>query len=65
MKRKTLTVQKQILHTVKNNPGITMSKLERQIGTNPRSLKEHCQQLADFKLIKISKEPKTTRLHPT
>jgi len=62
MKRKSLTVQREILKFIKSNPGITLSQLERKVRTNPRSLKEHCVQLDYLKLIKISKEEKTTKL---
>lgn len=63
MKRKTTDVQKQIYKTIKENSGISMSSLERKIGTNPTSLKEHCQNLAHFKLIRIEKSEKTTKLY--
>ncbi len=62
MKRKTLEVQKKILKTIRDSRVISMSSLERKIGTNPRSLKEHCEQLADFELIKIKRTEKTTKL---
>ena len=62
MKRKSLDVQKEVLELIKENPGITMSELERKIGTNPTSLKEHCQQLEYLGLITIQKETNTTRL---
>ena len=52
-KRKSLDIQKKILATIKKNPGITMSQLERKIGTNPTSLKEHCEHLEALDLIKI------------
>lgn len=63
MKRKSLDVQKEILKEIKNNPGITMSSLERVIRTNPASLKEHCEHLEFLGLIKIKKEEKTTKLY--
>ena len=63
MKRKALEVQKIIFKAIKENPGITMSTLERKIGTNPRSLKEHCENLAYFSLIRIVKEKGTTKLY--
>ena len=62
MKRKSLKLQKEILKFIKNNPNITMSSLERKIKTNPTSLKEHCESLADLGLIKIKKTEKTTKL---
>ena len=62
MKRKSLEVQKEIYKTIKSHKGITMSKLERKIGTNPKSLVEHCEQLQYFGLIKIKKEIKTRKL---
>jgi predicted transcriptional regulator len=62
MKRKSLDIQKEIFETIKKNPGITMSQLERKIGTNPASLKEHCEHLEYLKLIKIEKSDKTTKL---
>lgn len=62
MKRKSLEVQKEIYNTIKANSGITMSQLERKIGTNPRSLKEHCENLEYFRLIKIEKKNNTQRL---
>ncbi|MFH1839639.1 MAG: winged helix-turn-helix domain-containing protein [Nanoarchaeota archaeon] len=61
-KRKSLDVQKKILEVIKKNPGITMSQLERKIGTNPTSLKEHCEHLEFLGLIKIKKTEKTTVL---
>ncbi|MBI4151114.1 hypothetical protein HY492_03240 [Candidatus Woesearchaeota archaeon] len=64
MKRKSLHVQRVIYEVIKKVPGITMSQLERKIGTNPRSLKEHCESLAYFKLIKIVKKPGTQQLYP-
>jgi len=63
MKRKTLDVQRAIYDTIKRNPRITMSALERKIRTNPNSLKEHCQQLAFFGLIRINKTKDTQRLN--
>ena len=48
--------------TIKENPNITMSQLERKIGTNPSSLKEHCELLEYFELIEIKKEKNTRRL---
>ena len=63
MKRKALEVQKIIFKAIKENQGITMSTLERKIGTNPRSLKEHCENLAYFGLIRIAKEKNTTKLY--
>ena len=63
MKRKTTDVQKQIYKTIKENSGISMSSLERKIGTNPKSLREHCENLSHFKLIRIVKSEKTTRLY--
>ena len=62
MKRKTLDVQKRIYEVIRKNPGITMSTLERKIGTNPRSLKEHCDALAQFDLVKIEKSKGTQKL---
>ena len=51
-----------ILKAIKKNPGITMSSLERKIGTNPASLKEHCESLEELGLIKIERTEKTTKL---
>lgn len=62
MKRKSLDIQKKIFNTIKENQGITMSQLERKIGTNPASLKEHCEHLAYFKLIRIVKHDNTRQL---
>jgi len=64
MKRESLEIQKKILKTIKANSGITMSELERKIGTNPASLKKHCEQLSYLGLIKIEKSNKTTKLLP-
>ncbi|MBT5022297.1 winged helix-turn-helix domain-containing protein [Candidatus Woesearchaeota archaeon] len=62
MKRKTLDVQNEILKVIKANPDITLSALERKIGTNPTSLKEHCEQLEFLGIIKIERTNKTTKL---
>lgn len=62
MKRKSLDIQKKILETIKKNSEITMSTLERKIGTNPASLKEHCEHLEYLGLIKIKKTKETTTL---
>jgi len=62
MKRKALDLQKEILETIRKNSGITMSSLERKMGTNPASLKEHCEALETLGLIKIKKEKNTTKL---
>jgi predicted transcriptional regulator len=62
MKRKALKLQKEILETIKKNPDISLSSLERKVRTNPRSLKEHCEQLARLGLIKIKKTKETTRV---
>jgi predicted transcriptional regulator len=62
MKRKTLEVQREVFDFISKNPGITLSTLERKIRTNPKSLKEHCQQLAFFKLVKIKRTKETTIL---
>ena len=51
-KRKALEVQKQIFEYIKKHEGISISRLERAIGTNPASLREHLDQLAYFGLIK-------------
>ena len=61
-KRSSFTVQLKILETVKENEGISISFLERKIGTNPASLREHCKHLEFFNLLKIKKEAKTQRL---
>jgi DNA-binding MarR family transcriptional regulator len=62
MKRESLVIQKKILKTIKSNSGITMSELERKIGTNPASLKRHCEHLEYLGMIKIRKEDRTTKL---
>ena len=62
MKRKSLDLQRKILETIKKNPNITMSSLERKIGTNPNSLVEHCEALATLGIIKIEKNNKTRKL---
>lgn len=64
MKRKSLDVQKEIFKAIRENTGITLTELERKIGTNPRSLWEHCEQLEFLKLIKIKRTDKTTQLFP-
>ncbi len=53
MKRKSLDVQKEIFELIKQKPGITISDLERKIGTNPASLREHVEQLLYFNLIEV------------
>ena len=63
MKRKSLDVQKEVLKKIKQHDGITMSSLERIIGTNPHSLKEHCEQLQYLGLIKIVKMDNTQKLY--
>ena len=62
MKRKSRRLQKDVLEAIKKNPGITLSSLERKIGTNPASLKEHCESLEELGLIRIEKTEKTTKL---
>lgn len=62
MKRETLKVQRDILQTIKKESSITLSQLERIVGTNPRSLKQHVVQLEYLGLIKIKKTDKTTML---
>lgn len=62
MKRKSLELQKEILQLIRNNSGITLSSLERKMGTNPSSLKEHCEALEGLGFIKIKKDKKTTKL---
>lgn len=62
MKRKSLDIQKEIYHIIKDNAGITMTELERKVGTNPASLREHCEHLQFFGLIKIEKSERTTIL---
>ena len=62
MKRKSTDIIKEIFQTIKENRHITLSQLERKIRTNPKSLKEHCECLAYFNLIKIEKTKKTTKL---
>jgi DNA-binding MarR family transcriptional regulator len=65
MKRKSLNVQNEILEMIRKNPKITMSSLERKIGTNPRSLKEHCEQLEHLGLIRIKRTKETRVLTAT
>lgn len=62
MRRNHLKLQKEIYLTIEKNPNITMSQLERRVGTNPASLKEHCLALQELGLIKIKKTDKTTKL---
>ncbi len=62
MKRRSLDIQKKIYLLIKEHPGITLSALERKVRTNPSSLKEHCEHLAYFGLIKIQKTERTTKL---
>jgi len=61
-KRKAVDLQREIYKAIKKNPGITMSELERKIGTNPNSLKEHCENLEYFKLIRIERKNNTRKL---
>ncbi|MBI5066469.1 hypothetical protein HZA97_09645 [Candidatus Woesearchaeota archaeon] len=61
-KRGALEIQLLILKIVHNKPGITFSELERKVGTNPTSLKQHCDHLEYFNLVKILREPKTRKL---
>jgi DNA-binding MarR family transcriptional regulator len=63
MKRESLEVQKEVLETIRKNNGITMSQLERKIGTNPSSLKKHCEALEQLGLIKIIKEEDTQKIY--
>jgi len=62
MKRKNTEITKLIYKTIKDNPNITMSRLERIIGTNPHYLKEHCELLEYFDLIKIDRSNNTKKL---
>ena len=62
MKRKTLDIQREVLLAIRANSGITMSSLERKIKTNPRSLKEHCEQLKWLNQINIEKTKETQKL---
>ncbi|PIN74138.1 hypothetical protein COV20_00810 [Candidatus Woesearchaeota archaeon CG10_big_fil_rev_8_21_14_0_10_45_16] len=62
MKRKTLEIQREIYTAIQENPGITLSQLERKIRTNPTSLKKHCEELAFLRLIRIEKSDTTTLL---
>ena len=61
-KRKTSELIKEIYDMIKKNPGISMSMLERKIGTNPDSLLEHCKMLQHFNLIKIEELENTRKL---
>lgn len=63
-RRKPTTLIIEIYQTIKSNPRITMSTLERKAGTNPTSLREYCKVLEKFGLIKIQKTSKTTVLIP-
>ena len=66
MKRRSVfSIQLKILKTVKQEEGITMSFLERKIGTNPHYLREYCSYLEFFNLIKIKKEPNTQKVFLT
>ena len=62
MKRETLEVQKEILKAIRKHSEVTLSKLERMIGTNPASLKKHCEQLVWLGFIKIKSNSKTTNV---
>jgi len=64
MKRSVRKLIKEILQAIRKNSGITLSTLERKIGTNPRGLKEHCLLLQDLGLVKITKTKLTTKLYP-
>ncbi len=61
-KRRILDLQKEIYRVIKENPGITMSRLERKIKTNPSSLNEHCRILEHWGVIKIEKLENTRKL---
>ncbi len=63
-RRKPTEIIETIYENIKQSPGITMSQLERKIGTNPLGLREYCQTLQKFGLIKIEKTDKTTILRP-
>lgn len=63
VKRKSLDIQKEIFNVIKKSPGITMTELERKVGTNPNSLRMHCEHLAHFNLIQIKKLKDTTKLY--
>lgn len=64
-KRSVFSIQLQILKTIKQEAGITMSSLERKIRTNPKYLREYCKYLEFFNLIKIKKEPNTQKVFLT
>lgn len=61
-KRRILELQKEIYQVIKENPGITMSSLERKVKTNPSSLKQHCEILEHWKIIKIKRLENTKKL---
>ena len=61
-KRKSSDLTKEIYKMIKKNPNISMSSLERKVGTNPYSLKDHCHILEYFGIIKIEKKENTTIL---
>ncbi len=61
-RRKPTDLIMEIYQTIRSNPGITMSTLERKAGTNPTSLREYCKTLEKLGLIKIRKTDKTTIL---
>ena len=66
MKRRSVfLIQLEILKTIKQEEGITMSSLEIKIRTNPYYLREYCGYLEFFNLIKIKKEPNTQKVFLT
>ncbi len=61
-KRKSSELIKEIYDTIKKNPDITMSSLERKMRTNPTSLKDHCEALEYLGVIKIKRLKGTRKL---
>lgn len=64
-KRSVFSIQIEILKAVNEDPDITMSSLERKVGTNPHYLREYCKYLEFFNLIKIKKEQNTQKVSLT
>ena len=60
----TNPTQKNIIHIVKENPGITQSMISQKLGMSRQKINYHVNSLSNNSILKVERQGRITRLYP-